>query len=531
MARSGFDEKQREVKYPKELVFHETLRRNVMRFPDRLAVVFENNRYTYKEFNTKINRLANALVGLGVKKGEKVALFGHNSDVWLMASYAASKVGAAFIPMNFRLVGPEIEYIVNHNDSVVLFIDHPLLDAIKDVRSNLDVRQIVVMRGEAPEGMLNFDELLASGSDEEPDVDVWEGDMAVLAQTGGTTGKPKGVVHSHRSVMDVVYQISFVHQYREKDRCLQVMPVYSSAALAYDAGATLFHGGTLFMYPLPPFDPMDVLKIISREKINHTTMAPIMLFFILAIPEEERAKYDVSALRSLLSVGAPTEPDLREAALEYFGEIIYIEYSATEFGVATLLRPEEILKYPESCGRAALNMDVKIVDLDGNDLPRGEIGEVVVAGTLVSQGYYKNPEATDAAFYGRYMGIGDMGYMDEEGYVYVVDRKSDMVISGGMNIYPAEIEAVMVEHPKIMEVAIIGVPDDRWGESVKAVIILTPGEETSEEAIIEWCKGKMASYRVPKSIDFAADFPRTPAGKVQKKVLREKYWEGYERKI
>jgi long-chain acyl-CoA synthetase len=503
MARSGFDEKQREVKYPKELVFHETLRRNVMRFPDRLAVVFENNRYTYKEFNTKINRLANALVGLGVKKGEKVALFGHNSDVWLMASYAASKVGAAFIPMNFRLVGPEIEYIVNHNDSVVLFIDHPL----------------------------NFDELLASGSDEEPDVDVWEGDMAVLAQTGGTTGKPKGVVHSHRSVMDVVYQICFVHQYREKDRCLQVMPVYSSAALAYDAAATLFHGGTLFMYPLPPFDPMEVLKIISREKINHTTMAPIMLFFIMAIPEEERAKYDVSALRSLLSVGAPTEPDLREAALEYFGEIIYIEYSATEFGVATLLRPEEILKYPESCGRAALNMDVKIVDLDGNDLPRGEIGEVVVAGTLVSQGYYKNPEATDAAFYGRYMGIGDMGYMDEEGYVYVVDRKSDMVISGGMNIYPAEIEAVMVEHPKIMEVAIIGVPDDRWGESVKAVIILTPGEETSEEAIIEWCKGKMASYRVPKSIDFATDFPRTPAGKVQKKVVREKYWEGYERKI
>lgn len=188
-----------------------------------------------------------------------------------------------------------------------------------------------------------------------------------------------------------------------------------------------------------------------------------------------------------------------------------------------MLRPEEIMQHPGSSGRAAMNQEVKVVDEKGNEVPRGEMGEIVVAGTPVYLGYYKNQKANRDGFFGRFLGIGDMGYMDDEGYVYLVDRKSDMIISGGINIYPAEIEAVMVNHPQIAEVAIIGVPDEKWGESVKAVVRLMEGATLTEKELIAWCRGKMAGYRIPRSVDFVTDFPRTAAGKVQKKVLRQQY--------
>jgi long-chain acyl-CoA synthetase len=301
------------------------------------------------------------------------------------------------------------------------------------------------------------------------------------------------------------------------------LPAYSSAGVAYDWGATLYHGGSLYVFPSRGFDPVKLLEAIDRDKINHLTLAPVMLKAILSVPEEVRAKFDISSLHSLLVVGAATPEADRQAALKYFGEILYFQYSASEHGVATLLRPEEIMQHPGSSGRAALNQEVKVVDEKGNEVPRGEMGEVVVAGTPVSLGYYKNPEANRDGFFGRFLGIGDMGYMDDEGHVYLVDRKSDMIISGGINIYPAEIEAVMVNHPQIAEVAIIGVPDEKWGESVKAVVRLMEGATLTEKELIEWCQGKMAGYRIPRSVDFVTDFPRTAAGKVQKKVLRQQY--------
>jgi long-chain acyl-CoA synthetase len=309
------------------------------------------------------------------------------------------------------------------------------------------------------------------------------------------------------------------------------MPSYSSAGIAYDWGATLFHGGTIYIATLPPFDPVGILEIIHREKINHLTLAPIMLEFLIAFLDASPGKYNMSSVGTLISVGAPTPLRVREAAVKYFGNTVYVEYSATEMGVATILKPDEVLKYTESCGRQALGQEIRIIDDKGNELPRGQIGEIAVAGIMATSGYNKNPDATRQALHGRFLGIGDMAYMDEEGYVYIVDRKSDMIISGGMNIYPAEIEAVMIGNPSIAEVAVIGVPDEQWGENVKAIVRLTPGQAATETEIIEWCRGKMASYRIPKSVDFIDDFPRTAAGKVQKSVLRKKYWEGAGRKI
>jgi acyl-CoA synthetase (AMP-forming)/AMP-acid ligase II len=534
MVDDWYKGKDKDNNYPKELVLGEFLRRNADRYADRTAVVYQDRSYTYREFNARVNRMANALVGLGVKKGDRVATFAHNSDRCVEAAFAIAKVGGVFIPVNFRLVAHEVEYILNFSEAVVVFADYPILDVIAGIRDKLQARHIIVMRAEGtiPDGMLNYDDISASAGEQEPAVDIWEGDMVGLAQTGGTTGRPKGVLFSHRHIGSVMYQICFIHNYREDDRGLQAMPSFSSAGIAYDWGATLFHGGTLYIAPLPPFDPVAILDIIHRERINHLTLAPIMLDFILAFMEAAPGKYDVSCVRTLISVGAPTPQRTREKAVSLFGEgVIYVEYSATEMGVATCLKPAEVLKYPTSCGRTALGQEVKIIDMHGNDLPRGEIGEIVVAGQMVTRGYNKNPDANRKAFNGRFIGIGDIGYMDEDGYVFITDRKSDMIISGGMNIYPAEIELVMVDHPKITEVAVIGVPDDQWGESVKAVVRLAPGQEATGEEIIAWCKGKMAGYRVPKSIDFVADFPRTPAGKVQKSVLREAYWAGTGRNI
>ena len=387
------------------------------------------------------------------------------------------------------------------------------------------------MRGEVPEGMLDFEEVLAPSSGEEPDVEIWEGDYFFQAQTGGTTGRLKGVVHTHRTAGNVINEVCFLHNYHEMDRGLLAMPAYSSAGVCYDWAGTLFHGGSIFILPSTGFDPVEVLEIIHREKINHFSLAPVMLDAMCSVPEEVWAKFDASSLHSLLCIGAPTPQKVREAALKRFGEVLYIEYSASELGVSTLLRPEEILSHPGSSGRAALGQEVKVVDREGNELPRGEIGEIVVAGAQVSNGYYKNPEANQEAFFGRFIGIGDMGYMDDEGYIYLVDRKSDMIISGGINIYPAEIETVMIDHPDIEEPAVIGVPDEKWGELVKAVLSLEEGATATEQDIIDWCRGKMAGYRIPRSVDFVTDFTRTAAGKIQKKVLRGQYWKEAGRKI
>ena len=532
MVESGLVDREHELRFPRANVAGDFLRRSAERFAHRTAIKFEDRSFSYPEFNARVNRFANGLIDLGVRKGDRVSLFAHNSDTWIEAFLGGSRCGAVGIPVNFRLVGPELEYIVNFSESKVLIVDHALLPVIKDVLPNLKTEHVIVIHGEAPNGMLAYDEVFSRGSEEEPEVDVWEGDLSFMAQTSGTTGRPKFVIHTHRSAGEIFRNVAFSHEYREEDTDLVLLPCYSSAAAGYNWGPTLWYGGTLVVSPLPPFDPVNVLKLVEKEKVNRLVMAPIMLDALLfLVPDEVKQSVDVSSIRSVLSVGAPTEPHTREAARKYFGDVLFVDYSASELGLGTVLKPSEVLKYPKSSGRPAVGMELKIVDDQGQELPRGEIGEIVAGGAMVSQGYYKNPEATREATHGRFMGLGDMAYMDEEGYIYVVDRKSDMIVSGGMNIYPAEIEAVMIGHPAIAEVAVIAVPDDKWGQSVKALVIKAQGVEITEEEIIEWCRGNMAGYRVPRSVDFVTEFPKTPTGKVQKKILREPYWKDAGRKI
>ncbi len=519
---NSLTEMELEIKFPKDHVLGEIIRRHSLRCPDRLAVVFRDRSYTYKEFNSTINRLANSLLGLGIKKGDKITVFGYNSDYWLIAACAIAKIGAVSVPANFRLVGHELEYIITHTDSIAVFVDYALLDVINDIRDNLSIKHIVVMGEEVPEGMLSCNSLITSGSNDEPDVHVWNQDILFFSQTGGTTGRPKSGIHSHYSWNSIAYNINMAFPNVEEDRTILFLPAYSAAGWASFCVAFL-HGGSLHLLPTPNFDPLSALDLIAREKIDYFIIAPPMLEAILAVPEETKSNFDVSSVRFMSTVGSALKMSTMEASKKYFGTDIFSCYSASELGLVTFTNSEQMSKYPDSVGRAAVGREIKIVDDNGNELPPGEIGEIVVYGGGVCMGYYKNPEATKQAFYGRYMGVGDLAFTNEEGYIYIVDRKSDMILSGGTNIYPAEIEAVMMNHPKILEIAVIGVPDEKWGEAVKGLIRLKPGMEADQNEIIQWCRGKMADYRIPKSVEFVDDFPRTPVGKVQKNILKAKY--------
>lgn len=526
------DEKESQINRPKELVWGELLRRNAAKWPNKVAVTYLDQKWTYRELNSRANRLANALAKQGLKKGDKVSIFLYNSIEFAEIIFGIFKAGGVIVPINYRLVASDIEYLANHNEVSFFFVGTPLLDRLEGVNFE-KMRQVIVVGEKAQKGMIALEELMVSSpSDDEPTVDVWEGDTCFLITTGGTTGKPKAAIHNHRSICGIYHQqVPYYHDHSIGDRGMVCLPMYSAGGMGYDFGSTLLRGGTLYIIPFNPFDPVLALETIDKEKINHTTMAPSMLRAILALPEEVRSKYDVSSLKSLAVVGAPTDSKTREDAVRHFGEVIFVDYSASELGLVSTLRPEEMLKYPTSSGRVVSPQEVRIIDNDGNELPRGEVGEIAVSSELIFQGYYNDPEITAQTFHGRFAGIGDVGYMDDDGYIYVVDRKKDMIISGGSNIYPAEIEGKILNHPKIAEVAVIGVPDEKWGEAVLALVKLKPEMAATPEEIITWCRGKMAGYIIPKKVEFVTDFPMTAAGKIQKNVLRERYWQGYDQKI
>jgi len=518
-----------EVRQPEQLLMGEAIRLNARRFPNKLAVVFRDKRYSYAEFNSRINRLANALGKMGIKKGNKVAILAYNRNEYLEVIFAAAKIGVVFVPLHYALKGPEIEYIVNRSDSLVIFVEDELLSKVLEVRERLNiVKDVIVIGDGTAEGVKKYEDVLTSGSSEEPGVELSELDPLMLNFTSGTTGRPKGALRTHRaaSLMSLLFAIEY--DYRHNDLGLIAGPLYSAAGM-YFCFPNLYIGASVYI--LHKFDALEILKIIDREKCNNAWLAPVMLRLILSIPEDVRKQYNVSSMHSIMSVGSPLHMETRKSVIEYFGNVLYDLYGAAEQGASCVIKPEDILRKPKSDGQDFLGMEMRVVDDKGNEVRRGGTGELIVRGFTIIEGYYKDPDTTRESFYGNFVALGDLGYQDEEGFYYLVDRKKDMIISGGTNVYPAECEEVMSEHPKIADVAVIGVPDEKWGEAVKALIILKPGEKTTENEIIMWCKKRMASYKVPKSVEFISEIPHNPSGKVMKYVLREKYWAGKERKI
>jgi fatty-acyl-CoA synthase len=509
-----------QMELSKQLVLGEVLARWARRMPDQEAVVFKENRFTYKVLNERVNRLANGLLGMGVQKDEKVAVLFMNSIEIVECYLACWKIGAVVVAINFRLTGPEISYQVDHSDAKVFIFNTMFQKALDTITPQLPKVQHYICRGESEsEDIIDYKELLTGYSSEEPLVFVSDDDPAFILFTSGTTGKPKGAVLTHKNVMMEVINFTLEAELRRDDRVVFASPLFHVAGII-QFFTMLFLGGTSFV--MDQFDPEDMLKLMEAEKITAAQLIPVMLISILEIPNIN--DYDTSTLRTILSAAAVLPVDVLEKAMKQFPGIIgvYNVFGMTETtGGMVTLHPKDAFKKMGSVGQRMINSESRIVDYDDNDVSVGEVGEIIYRGPTVLKEYYKNPEGTAEAMKGGWFHSGDLVREDEDGYIYVVDRIKDMIISGGENIYPAELEEVLFANPKILEVAVIGVPDPRWGENVKAVVVPAKGESLTQEEVIDYCKKHLASYKKPKTVEFVEVLPRNAAGKVLKFELRK----------
>ena len=504
------------------------LKVNAKKFPGTIALKDSRKSLTYPELNRRVNRLAHALLSLGLKKGDKVAVLLENSIEIVEVYLATAKTGLVIVPINFRLVGPEIEYIIADSDSQA-FIVHdeftPTVDTIRPNLSNIKPDNYVVV-GADKDGYQKYEELINGAPQSEPEAEVAPEDAWILIYTSGTTGRPKGVVRSHESHI-AFYLINAVDfGFNEHDVCLNIMPLCHINSTFFTFTFT-YIGGSAYIHPARSFRTEEILEIIEREKITFISLIPTHYSLILNASDEAR-KRDVSSIRKLLCSSAPARKDMKLAIMDFFtGVELYEAYGSTEAGIVTVLKPEDQMRKLGSIGFESLGTDfVKILDEGGNEVSVGEIGELYSRGPMLFDEYYKLPEKTASSFRGEWFSAGDMARRDKDGFFEIIDRKNNLIITGGEHVYPSEVEKVIGSHPGVMDAAIIGLPDDKWGEAVTAcVIALDPADPPTEDEIIAFCKDKMAGYKRPKAVRFVSpeEMPRTGSGKIVHRELRERY--------
>ncbi|PQD97099.1 acyl-CoA synthetase [Pradoshia eiseniae] len=501
----------------RSLLIGEHLRRSAHKAPDKEAYIFGEKRLTYRQTEERAIHLAGWLQGRGVDYDDKVGFLLFNGIPFIEIFYGVSLTGALGVPINFRLNSDELQYIIANSDCKILFIDRKLLPSFELIKDRCPlVQEIVVIGGETELGYLSYERIYGEETEYVP-IDRLNGDDgALIMYTSGTTGLPKGAVLTHNNLyingMNQVMTAGLNPDFKQ----LIVAPLFHIAAIS-----TLLYPiqGTTVIHQ--QFDSEQVLKTIEKERINFIFLAPTM--WQMLVDHENIGNYDLTSMKRCSAGSAPCSIALKEKIARYFpnGEL-RDPFGQTEMSpVATCLNPEDSIRKNTSVGKPVVNVEVRVVDEQMNDVPLGEIGEIVYRGPTLMKEYYKNPEATEEAFRGGWFHSGDLVRMDDEGFIYVVDRKKDMIISGGENIYPAEIEQVLIKHPDIKECAVIGAADEKWGESVKAVIVKREGAELNEEDIIRFCQNQLSSYKKPRQVQFLDALPRNAAGKILKKALRQ----------
>jgi fatty-acyl-CoA synthase len=507
----------------------EALSMNAYLFPDKIAARDLNRSMTFRQWNERACRLANGLLGLGLRKGDRLGVLAYNCVEWMEIYAAVAKAGIVAVPINFRLLGPEVAYIMDNSEAKALIVQDDLMDRVETIRQDLGLSDSMYIHfgGEkTPRGLTGYEELISRASSLEPEVEVAPEDTWTFMYTSGTTGKPKGAIRSHESYV-LFYLINEVENgFGRNDTGLLVMPMCHVNSIFYSFVFT-YCGGGVCVYNMKSFDPEHLLRTLSKERITFTSLVPTHYIMMLALPDSVKASFNVDCVTKLLISSAPARKDTKLAIMDYFKKSQLFEaYGSTEAGLVTLLRPEEQFTKLGSIGREVTGSGkIRLLDEKGREVPDGEVGELFSRTPYAFSGYWKMPEKTAEALRGRYCSAGDMARRDEEGYYYLVDRKSNMIITGGENVYPSEVENVLGGHPKVKDVAVIGVPHEKWGEAVHAVVILHEGQEASEKEIIDWCKDKIAGYKRPKSVSFIKEeeMPRTATGKILHRVLRERY--------
>jgi len=488
----------------------------------REGVIFQDCRLTYGEFNSRVNRVANTVKSLGIKKGDRVAILMFNSHQYMEVYFAMAKLGVILVTLNYRLVGKELQYILDDSTPTLLFLGEEFIETISSIRHSLPYIRHYVLIGEKTNADIpNYEAFLGQYQDHEPEEKININDEQLIIYTSGTTGYPKGVLITHSNTLwTCLNQILFFKDLSDKDSTLVVAPLYHCGA-QNDLTMPIFQvGGKIVI--MRHVEPLKVLEIIQKERITTALLLPTLLHMMFQISNLD--DYDLSSLRYVVTGGGPLPEVTMEKFYKKMGFHVCQGFGLTEGTAVTSTIPMEYGYIKKgSVGKPLFYVEAKIVNDQGKEMAPGEVGELIQRGPTVMKGYWNNPKATEETIVGGWLHTGDLARFDKDGFLYIVDRKKDMIISGEENIYPAEIEQVLYSHPKILEAAVIGVPDEKWGESVKAIIVCKPSETITEKEVIDYCKKNLASYKKPKSVEFVDQLPRNPSMKILKNVLREKY--------
>jgi acyl-CoA synthetase (AMP-forming)/AMP-acid ligase II len=509
--------------------FAHIIHRHALLYPDKEAFVYGSQRITFSQFNARVNSLIHALRTMGVKKGDVIGILSWNCLGYVEVYGAAMKGGFIASPFNPRLREQELEYIINYSEANSLFVGPELMEMTNQLRPHLPkVKNFISLEASIPD-MIYHRDLLTSYSEAEPDVQVDEDDVASIIYTSGTTGVPRGALYTQRCFIDDSQTLVIDMDLYPGHRRVQITPLFHIAGNTHFRGS-LYIGGCNVIVKF--FDPAATLQIIQDERATHMDFVPTHLVAMLNVSDLN--KYDISSMQLLWYGGSPMPLEVLKKGMQVFGPIFAQGYGQSESGPAishlskedhnVLDRPEKEQKKLISAGRPDIGVQVRIVDDKGNDVGPGEVGEIITRSKHIMVEYWHKPEETKEVLINGWIHTGDMGYYDDEGYIYIADRKKDMIISGGENVYPREVEEVLYQHPAVLEAAVIGIPDPYWVEKVHAVVEKRKGVSTTAEELIAFCKKHIAGYKVPKDIEFVDSLPKNPAGKILKKELREKYW-------
>ena len=521
------------------MIIPDTLYNTAKLYPRKIAIVCSEGRFTYREFKDRIDHVASAFHESGISKGDRVAVFHMNCHVFLELYYAAAQIGAVLVPLNTRLSSGELTFMMEDSGARLLVSDYQFLDKINEMKPKMPTVETIIWTRtpkafQPDEKEILYEEFLLSAAHpgfEEKDVSP--DDIAQIYYTSGSTGRPKGVIMTHKNMTTHAMGTLWEYQVTDNDVWGHVAPLFHMAD-ACNGWSITWAGGRHVM--IDKFDTGRILDVIEKERLTMLKMIPTMWTMLLNDPTiSER---DLSSIRLVVSGGAPIAPELIKKIMTTFGcEYIqnYGMTEATHFLTISRLKDHlkelseaEQLKYKAKTGRPFLGVKIRVVDKNDQDVKADgkAVGEIIVKGDIITPGYWKLPEEDARAFKDGWFYTGDLSTIDEEGYLQIVDRKKDMIVTGGENVFSIEVEKVLYMHPEMVEAVVLGVPDDKWGEAVKAVCVLKQGSQACKEELIALCKKHLAHYKAPKSVDFVKELPKTGSGKIDKKRLKEKYWKG-----
>ena len=504
--------------------------RNALLYPDRQAFSYREERVTFNQFNARVNSLIHALWSLGVEKGDVLGILSWNCLEYADVYGAAMKGGFIASPFNPRLQADELEYLINYSEAKTLFVGPELWETVNELQSRIPhVKNYVSFEGAGPD-MVPHGDLLRAHPKKEPDIKVAEEDPVVIFYTSGTTGVPRGALYTQGRKMEDTRIFVQELALDPTDKHVMIVPLFHVAGGSF-LWAFFYAAACNLIMPQRSFDPAATLQAIQDEKVTAIHIVPTHLVAMFSFPDFE--KYDLSSLKRMWYAGSPMPTEILRKGMEIFGPIFMQAYGQSESGPnvtflptryhQVLDRPPEEQRVLGSIGQPCMGVHVRVVDEKNRDVKPGEVGEIVAQSKSIMVEYWRKPDETQDTLVDGWLHTGDMGYYDETGFIYLVDRKKDMIVSGGENIYPREVEEILYQHPAVQEAAVIGIPDPYWVEKVHAIIVLKEGKSANEKELIDFCRERLAHFKAPKSVEFTDSLPKNPQGKILKRELRKRY--------